>query len=62
MKKISNMLQVSKKIEFKDTKSVGHYVKTPFTYNPRLAKKFKFKSTINLYDGLSQLINEIRTD
>ena len=62
LKKLTTMLKISKKIEFKNQKYTGHYTVTPFNYKPRKGIKFMFKSTVNFYDGLLQLINEMKKE
>ena len=62
LKNLSKILKISKKIKFKNKKIVGHYTITPFTYKPKIGQIFKHKSTIDIYDGILQLINEIRNE
>ena len=59
---ISRILKISKNIEFQNKKSTGHYDVTPFTYKPQKAQNFKHKSYLNLYDGVLQLIQEIKNE
>ena len=62
LKKLTTMLKISKKIEFQNKEYTGHYTVTPFNYKPRKGIKFMFKSTVNFYDGLLQLINEMKKE
>ena len=62
LKKLSKMLKISKKIEFQNKKYTGHYIFNPLDYKPQKGKKFIFKSTVNFYSGLLQLINEMKKD
>ena len=62
LKRLSAMLKISKKIEFKNKKYTGHYTVNPFNYKPRKGKKFRLKSSVNFYDGLLQLINEVKKE
>ncbi len=59
---LSKILNISKKIEFKNLKTTGHYVVSPYTYKPEKAEKFVLKSSSNFYKNLPQLINEIKTN
>ena len=62
LKNLSKMLMISKKIKFQNRKVVGHYVITPFTYKPKKVQIFRHKSNIDIYNGILQLINEIRNE
>ena len=62
LKNLSKMLKISKKIKFQNRKVVGHYDITPFTYQFKKGQIFKHKSNIDIYDGILQLINEIRNE
>ena len=56
------MLKISQKIKFQNKKYVGHYDTTPFTYQFKKGQIFKHKSNIDIYDGILQLINEIKNE
>ena len=62
LKNLSKMLKISKKIKFQNKKIVGHYDITPFTYKLKRGQIFKHKSNLDIYDGILQLINEIRNE
>jgi UDP-glucose 4-epimerase len=62
LKKLSKILKISTKIEFQNKKYTGHYTVDLFDYKPRKGKKFIFKSTVNFYDGLLQLINMLKKE
>ena len=62
LKNLSKMLKISKKIKFQNKKIVGHYDITPFTYKFKRGQIFKHKSNLDIYDGILQLINEIRNE
>tara|TARA_Y100000590_G_scaffold470419_1_gene664755 strand:+ start:12953 stop:13816 length:864 start_codon:yes stop_codon:yes gene_type:complete len=59
LNKLSKMVNISKKIEYSIKKDTGHYTLSPFTFKPKKAKKFIFKSSINFNDGLLDLVNEL---
>ena len=62
LKILSKILNISKKIKFQNKKIVGHYDITPFTYKFKRGQIFKHKSNLDIYDGILQLINEIRNE
>ena len=62
MKMISTILGLNKKFQFKNKSSSGHYIRTPYTYIPKIAKKFSQKLQIDLEKGLFQLIEEIKKE
>ena len=49
-----------KKIKFKKSKTEGHYVMTPYNYQPKIAKKFTQNIYYDFGQGLMQLIEEIK--
>ena len=60
LKKLSKILKISKKIEFKNKKTTGHYTISPFTYKPKSGKKFIFKKSKNFFDEIPLLVRSIR--
>lgn len=46
---------------FLPTKKVGHYVRTPYAYQPKLGRKYTPPLHVDLGQGLLQLIEEIQT-
>ena len=62
LKKLSNTLNISKKIKFENSKSTGHYTVTPFNYKPRPGSNFKYKSNLNIHDEILKLIKDIRNE
>ena len=62
MKMIAEILDLKKKFQFKNISTSGHYIKTPYTYIPKIAKRFSQKIQIDLGKGLSQLIEEIKKE
>ena len=62
LKNLSKMLKISKKINFKNKKIIGHYETTPFTYKFKKGQIFKHKSNIDIHDGILQLIDEIKNE
>jgi len=62
LKNLSNILNISKKVKFEDRKSTGHYTETPFSFKPRPGNNFKFKSNLNIYDEMLNLIKDIKNE
>ena len=60
LNKLSKTLGISSKINFQNKELTGHYVSTPNTYKSKKGKKFVFKSTINFYEGIYRLVNELK--
>ncbi len=60
MKMLSEILGIEKKLKFKDKKDSGHYSRTPYSYQPRLAKKYTPNVHFDLGQGLLQLIESIK--
>jgi len=46
-------------VEFVDGNYAGHYVRTPYAYQPRLGRKFIPPMHVDLGQGLLQVINEL---
>ena len=64
MKMLSEILGSEKdlKFKFKEQKGGGHYIRTPYTYQPRIAKKYIPNIHYDLGQGLIQLIEEIKKE
>ncbi len=60
MKMLSEILGIKKSLKFKDKKDSGHYSRTPYSYQPRLAKKYTPNVHFDLGQGLLQLIESIK--
>ncbi len=60
MKMLSEILGIEKRLKFKDKKDSGHYSRTPYSYQPRLAKKYTPNVHFDLGQGLLQLIETIK--
>ena len=46
-------------VEFSENKYPGHYVRTPYAYQPKLGRKYIPPVHVDLGQGLLQLINEL---
>jgi len=62
MKMIADILGLNKEFQFNNISTSGHYIRTPYTYVPKIAKKFFQKAQIDLGKGLLKLIEEIKKD
>tara|TARA_B100000700_G_C15012995_1_gene841920 strand:- start:902 stop:1774 length:873 start_codon:yes stop_codon:yes gene_type:complete len=62
LKNLSKILNISKKIKFKNRKVIGHYESTPYTYKFKKGEIYKLKPKINIHTGIIQLINEIKNE
>ena len=47
-------------VEFVEAEQVGHYVRTPYAYLPKLGRKYVPQMHVDLGQGLLQLIDEIQ--
>jgi len=60
LKMLSEILGLSEKpIEFIEDNYAGHYVRTPYSYQPKLGRKYIPPMHVDLGQGLLQLINEL---
>ena len=60
LKTLAKILKISKKIKFLNEKYTGHYTISPFSYKPKVGKKFAFSSQINFHKGLLKLVNSTK--
>ncbi len=59
MKMLAEILGFSKEIEFINSEDSGHYIRTPYAYQPKLGRKYVHPMHVDLGQGLIQLINQI---
>jgi UDP-glucose 4-epimerase len=60
LKMLSEMLGLPDDVEFIHTDRPGHYVRTPYAYQPRLGRKYVPPMHVDLGQGLLELIDDIR--
>lgn len=61
LKFIAKNLKINSKIIFQDDKTnSGHYIETPKLHKTKKGRRLLFKSKINFYDDLSNLIKDIK--
>jgi UDP-glucose 4-epimerase len=62
LKMLSEILGIDDAVEFTQTEYAGHYIRTPYAYQPRLGRKYVPPMHVDLGQGLLQLINELKVD
>jgi UDP-glucose 4-epimerase len=60
LKMIAEILGVPDAVDFRDEEYAGHYVRTPYAYQPKLGRKYAPPLHVDLGQGLLQLIDEVR--
>jgi UDP-glucose 4-epimerase len=60
---LSEILGLStEEVKFVEDKYAGHYVRTPYSYQPKLGRKYIPPMHVDLGQGLLQVINDISVD
>ena len=62
LKMLSEILDLSEPVGFIDGDHAGHYVRTPYAYQPKLGLKYLPPMHVDLGQGLLELIGEIQKD
>ena len=60
LKMLAEILGIPDAVEFVEGKHPGHYVRTPYAYQPKLGRKYLPPMHVDLGQGLLQLIDEVR--
>jgi UDP-glucose 4-epimerase len=60
LKMLAEILGVPDSVEFIEGSQPGHYVRTPYAYQPQLGRKYVMPMHVDLGQGLLQLIEEVR--
>ena len=60
LKMLAEILGIGSAVEFADGVQPGHYVRTPYAYQPKLGRKYIPPMHVDLGQGLLQLIDEVR--
>lgn len=58
---LAEMLGLSNAVEFVEGDQPGHYVRTPYAYQPKLGRKYVPPMHVDLGQGLLQLIDDVRS-
>ncbi|EMY69504.1 NAD-dependent epimerase/dehydratase family protein [Leptospira vanthielii] len=61
LKMLAEILGRPDAVEFLEGDQVGHYVRTPYAYQPKLGRKYIPPMHVDLGQGLLQLIDEIKS-
>jgi len=59
LKTVAEILGIPNSVEFVNKKLQGHYVRTPYAYEPKIGRKYSPNLHVDLGQGLLQLIAEI---
>ena len=62
LKMLAEILGIPQQVEFVESDHAGHYIRTPYAYQPKLGRKYVSPMHVDLGQGLLQLIAEIRED
>lgn len=57
---LSEILSLELPVEFVDKNQPGHYVRTPYAYQPKLGRKYVLPMHVDMGQGLLQLIDDVR--
>ncbi|MCG6144944.1 NAD-dependent epimerase/dehydratase family protein [Leptospira bandrabouensis] len=60
LKMLAEILGRPDSVEFLEGDQVGHYVRTPYAYQPKLGRKYIPPMHVDLGQGLLQLIDEVK--
>jgi UDP-glucose 4-epimerase len=59
LKMIAEILNLKQDVHFKQSEHAGHYIRTPYTYDPKIGKKYVLPIHIDLGQGILELIESI---
>jgi UDP-glucose 4-epimerase len=62
LKMLAEIMGMTDRVEFRNENHAGHYVRTPYAYQPKLGRKYAPVLHVDLGQGLLQLIDEVRRD
>jgi UDP-glucose 4-epimerase len=60
LKMLAEIMDIPDQVEFIELQYKGHYVRTPYAYQPKLGRKYVPPLHVDLGQGLVQLIEEVR--
>lgn len=60
LKMLAEIMGMPDSVEFRNEDYAGHYVRTPYAYLPKLGRKYAAPLSVDLGQGLLQLIDEVR--
>jgi len=59
LKMLGEMLGIEKGVQYVENHHTGHYVRTPYSYNPKIGLKYAPPLHVDLGQGLLRLIEEV---
>jgi UDP-glucose 4-epimerase len=59
---LAEIMGITDNVEFDDGEYEGHYIRTPYSYQPKLGRKFIPPLHVDLGQGLLQLIEEVQQE
>lgn len=62
LKMLGEILGIKDPVQFTETEYAGHYIRTPYAYQPKLGRKYVPPMHVDLGQGLLQLINEVKVN
>ena len=60
LKMLAEIMGMPDGVDFRDESYAGHYVRTPYAYQPKLGRKYAPPLHVDLGQGLLQLIDDVR--
>jgi UDP-glucose 4-epimerase len=60
LKMLAEILDLPQSVDFVESDYAGHYIRTPYAYQPRLGRKYVPPMHVDLGQGLLQLIEEVQ--
>ncbi len=60
LKMIAEILGLDQNVKFNESEHTGHYIRTPYAYQPKLGRKYVHPMHVDLGQGLLELIAEIK--
>lgn len=60
LKMLAEILNLPQAVDFIESDHAGHYIRTPYAYQPKLARKYVPPMHVDLGQGLLQLIGEVQ--
>lgn len=60
LKMLAEILGMPQQVEFVESDHAGHYIRTPYAYQPKLGRKYVPPMHVDLGQGLLELIDEVQ--
>jgi UDP-glucose 4-epimerase len=60
LKMLAEILGLSQEVKFLEGDHTGHYIRTPYAYQPKIGRKYVPPLHVDLGQGLLQLIHEVQ--